>query len=506
MLPFLKSDKEHSKKYVVNFRGLNLGEGYQDGDFSACENLSSALSPCITQRFGRAQVANYSAPKALHAKSEMLVIDGTNAIYGGKIVGVVNEERKQIVSVGKYIIIYPDKLYYDTESGEFGSMDISHTAAMGMAVFTHNTITVAGIAWKFKVGDAVTISGCTKYPDNNKTIIVRGVDGNVLTFYDNSFKDGTEEATVSFTRLAPDLDYICESNYRLWGVKDDYIYSSKWYDPFNFQSFDGNTGDSWNINVGTSGEWTGCAAYSSHICFFKENYLHKIYGNKPANFQLVSTQVHGVQKGSERSICTVNETLFFKGVNGVYAYAGGVPELISSAFGVVRFADACAASDGDRYYISMRNGNEWGLYVYDVLRGVWLREDGTECVDMAFHDGHVHLLRTDGQLVRIDQSAEEEIEWSATFCPFSETMNERKGYSKFHLRMDLGAKSWLSVEIKRDNDNRWQKVYTTHNERSRTVSIPVIPARCDSVEIRLSGKGECKIRTFIREFFTGSDV
>ena len=512
MLPYFRGEiRDHSKKYVIQFRGLNLGENYTEGEFSDCVNISSALAPCITQRSGRALEALFSAPNSLHAKGELLVIDGTDVIYGGNKVGTVSEGRKQIVTVGRFIIIFPDKVYYNTEVREgevaFGSMNESYTAAAGKAVFTDETITVAGAAWRFRIGDAVEISGCTKYPENNKTIIVRGVDGDVLTFYDNSFTAGTETAAVSLKREVPDLDFICESNYRLWGVHGDTIYGSKYNDPFNFQVFDGLSGDSYNINVGSDGEWTGCAAYSSHICFFKEHTLHKLYGSKPSNYQVMTSQVFGVQAGSERSICTINEMLIYKGVNGVYAYSGGIPELISENFGTVRFSDACAASDGDRYYISMRRGEKWVMYVYDTLRGVWLAEDGEECVDMAFHGGHLYFLCADGRLLRTDESLDRsDIEWSATFCPFNETMNERKGYSKFHLRMEMAAGSSVFVDIKRDKEAKWQRIFRTKNSKNRTVSIPVIPARCDSVEIRLSGRGECLIRTFVREFFTGSDV
>ena len=115
--------------------------------------------------------------------------------------------------------------------------------------------------------------------------------------------------------------------------------------------------------------------------------------------------------------------------------------------------------------------------------------------------------RADGKLLKADGAANKnDVEWSVTLCPFTETINERKGYSKFHMRLELAAGSWLTVEQKRNVDADWQQIYTTHNERARTVSIPVIPARCDSVEIRLSGKGDCLLRTFVREFFTGSDV
>lgn len=507
MLPFLNSDKSKSKKYVVSFQGLNMGEGYAEGEFSTCENLSSVLAPCITQRFGRTVEAEFSAPTAIHAKGGLVVIDGTNVVYKGEIVGQVDNRRKQLATIGNYVIIFPDKVYLNVESGEFGSMEETYSAK-GM-VFTDSTITVSGANFKFHVGDVLTISGCTVQTDNNKVRdpIVRGVSGNTLTFYENTFIAGTETGTVTLKREVPDLDFICESNYRLWGTKGNTIFGSKYGDPFNFYDYDtGGAEVSYWIDVATDGEFTGCIPYSSHVCFFKENALHKLYGSKPSNFQIVTSQVYGVQAGSERSMCIINETLLYKGVGGVYAYTGSVPELISAKFGLARFAEACAASDGERYYISMKRGNDWHLFVYDVLRNIWLREDGSHCVDMAFHNGYVYLLLASGQLVKIDSEAEEQIEWSATLCPFNETMNERKGYSKFHLRLELGDDALLNVEIKRDNDTKWAKVYSTHSKTSKIVSIPVLPARCDSVEIRLSGKGMCKIRTLVREFFVGSDV
>ena len=508
MLPFLNVAAKNSKKYVVAFNGINYSEAYTDGDFSDSKNISTAQFPCVSTRFGREAIGTYNAPTSLHTKDGLMVIDGTDAIYNGTVVGSVTEGRKQMATVGNYIIIFPDKVYYNVEEDDFGSMEPS-ISATGL-VFTDSTITTTGDAFPFRVGDAITISGCSVHPENDKTveeaIIIRGVEGKVLTFYENSFTAGTESGTVTLKRDVPDLDFICESNYRLWGTKDNTIYSSKFMDPLNFNVFDGLAGDSYAISVGSDGEFTGCAPFSSHICFFKENTLHKLYGSKPSNFQIVTSQVYGVQAGSERSICIINETLYYKGVGGVYAYTGGVPELISSKFGVRKYSEACAETDGSRYYISMKDGSAWHVFVYDVLRGLWVREDDTHCVDMAFFDGSVYFLTADGKLLKVDGADQSDIEWSVTFCPFNETVNERKGYSKFHLRLDMAAGSWLTVEQKRNVDDRWQQIYSTHNDKDRTISIPVLPARCDSVEIRLSGKGVCLLRTFIREFFTGSDV
>lgn len=504
MLPYLREGNENSKKYTVAFQGLNWSEGFSDGEFSHCENVSSHQFPCVSQRFGRTVAGEYAAPSALLTKEGLVVVHGTSVVYNGKVVGSVAEGRKQMAVVGKYVVIFPDKVYYDVDADIYGSMEASISATE--AVFTDTSITIQSGAVPFRAGDAVTISGCTA-AENNKTVIIRSVDGGVLGFYENTFTAGTEAGAVTLKREVPDLDFICESNYRLWGTHGNTIYASKYGDPLNFQVFDGLAGDSYYIDVATEGAFTGCIPYSGHICFFKENTLHKLYGSKPGNFQIVTSQVYGVQAGSERSMCVINETLFYKGTNGVYAYTGGVPEPVSEKLGTRRFSDACAATDGSRYYISMQGDDGWHLLTYDVLRDIWMREDDTHCVDMAFHDGCVYFLTADGTLLRVDETAgKSDVEWSVTFCPFSETVNERKGYSKFHLRLELSARAWVKVEMRRDYEQTWETIHTTHNERARTVSIPVLPARCDSVEIRISGKGECLLRTFVREFCMGSDV
>ena len=119
----------------------------------------------------------------------------------------------------------------------------------------------------------------------------------------------------------------------------------------------------------------------------------------------------------------------------------------------------------------------------------------------------MYFIDAEGGLFYIDQEAKrDEIEWSATFCTMHETINEKKGYSKFSLRMDLAERAYLAVDIKTNNDNQWRQIYSTYNEKAKTLNIPIIPTRCDSIDIRLRGKGECTVHSFIREFRTGSDM
>ena len=588
MLPYLQEVQNASKKYSVSFRGLNYGEGTQDGEFAETYNLSTDQYPCITQRAARVMAGKYTLPTTLHSKGKLLVIDGADVMYGDTKVGEVTLGKKQTATIGNYIVIFPDKKYYkvpteEDQDGEFGSMEIEYKSSwlkftsstitmanefkVSNASFTRSTlskaganfpfkevdvITITGSAvagfnktnivirgvtsdtltfddltfdgagyanitilrenkeanFPFKEGDAVTITGCSENGNNKTTeIIIRGATADELTFDDNTFAETTEYGEVTISRTVPDLDFICESNYRLWGTHGNTIYSSKFSDPFNFKVFDGLSSDSYAIEVGSEGEFTGCIPYSSHICFFKENTLHKLYGTKPSNFQITTVNIYGVQSGSEKSMQIVNEQLLYKGVGGVYSYTGGVPELISEKFGNKRYSEAVACCDGEKYHISMRQGDTWNMFTYDVLKNIWLREDDTHAVDMAFYDGKVYYLDAEGGLYYIDKMADRsDIEWGATFCTMHETMNERKGYSKFHLRMDLSAGAWIAVDIKTDNDLQWRQIYTTHNEKAKTVSIPIIPTRCDSIDIRLRGKGKCTIKTFIREFTVGSDV
>lgn len=602
-LPYLSEVQNSSKKYTVMFRGLNYGEGTQDGEFAETLNLSTDLYPCITQRAKRIEVLNpkYENPTTLHSKGHLLVICDRNdssgkadVYFDDEIIGEVKEGKKQTATVGDYIVIFPDKKYYkvpteDDKDGEFGNMEIEYKKkglkftdskitfknefkAKGLKITTStiekaeagfpfvagDIVSISGIktpyeklnktdivivaatadkltfadntfefsvtelvdemtitnkaadSFPFEKGDSVTISGCSVNGNNKKSeVIIRDVTNDELTFDSNTFSAIENETNeVIIKRSVPDLTFICESNYRLWGTDGNSICASKFGDPINFKSFEGLAGDSYSIEVGSEGVFTGCIPYSSHICFFKENTLHKLYGSKPSNFQVATSNVYGVQAGSERSMQIVNEQLLYKGVGGVYAYTGGVPELISEKFGTRRYKDAVACCDGEKYYISMKDSKgEYSLFVFDVLKNIWLREDDTQAVDMAFHNGKVYYLDAKGGLFYIDKTAErKDIEWEAQLCTINETMNERKGYSKFHLRMDLDEGAWLAVDVKTDNEPQWKQVFTTHNSKARTVSIPIMPTRCDSVDIRLRGKGKCTIKTFIREFTVGSDV
>ena len=129
MLPFLNATKNKSKKYVVSFQGINYGEGYKDGEFPETKNISTDVYPCVSQRYQRVNAGSYTAPTSVHTKEGLLVIDGTSAIYEGAVVGSVSAGRKQMEVVGNYVLIFPDKKFFNVATKEFGNMEATASGA-----------------------------------------------------------------------------------------------------------------------------------------------------------------------------------------------------------------------------------------------------------------------------------------------------------------------------------------------------------------------------------------
>ncbi|MDR1116715.1 MAG: hypothetical protein LBL09_00505 [Oscillospiraceae bacterium] len=498
-LPPLKYSEQITKGQLIAFGGLNYSEGAREGELSDSIALSSRNYPSISQRKGRRRLEGYTSPTALFSKGALCVVDGDGFHYDGVRVGSVAEGEKYFASIGNKVVIFPDKLYYDIETGEFGGLEELYISSVNQITFTSNSIITSGAPFSFAPGDAVEITGCSANPENNKLPIIREATGGTLTFYDNTFTAGAEPGSIRIHRKVPDLAYICESNNRIWGVSGQTVYGSALGDPFNFHRYDGLSTDSFAVAVGSDGEFTGVVPYASHICFFKEDALHKLYGSKPSNYQISTSQVQGIQRGCAKSARVINETLFFKGRGGVYAYTGGVPELISVAFGTKRFDEAAAEGDGETLYVSMKSEGKWGLYTFDTLRGFWLKEDDTEALDFTFLDGTVYFINAKDNGIYAITDEKEMIPWLCELAPFTEASAEKKGYSRLSVQFELEDGAWLAVEVNTDGSG-WKTVYTTHDERARVFYVPIFPARCDSFQVRFSGIGGCKIRSLTRYF------
>lgn len=505
-LPSMKYAEGTTKQQTVKFLGVNFGDDTQEGEFSACKNLSCRRYPYLATRLRRQAVGDYTAPTAVTAWNKLVVVDGTSLIFDGKSVGTVTAGKKQFACVNTKLVIWPDKKYLDLMDNTLH--DLGAKASQAGATFTTDTVTMSSVKLNdlFSVGDAVSVSGCTVQTSNNKSAVIKAVGLHTVTFSENSLAAATETAVITIERKIPDLDYICESENRLWGASNSEktIYASALGDPKNFFVYQGISTDSYALAVGSAGNFTGCCKLSSSVLFWKDNLLHKILGSYPGEYALYTSNITGVQNGSNKSMQVINDTLFYKGPDGVYAYSGGTPTMISTNFGRKGFTDAVAGTDGVRYYISMKSGGVWHLLVYDTQKNAWIEEDDTQAVDFCRYNSYLYLLSSDGSLWSIDaDTGSEEIEWSCTFTPFYETAAGKKYYSRIYLRMELPTSGYVNVETRCDG-RPWEAAGGSHGKT--TAFLPIVPRRCDKFEIRLSGKGECTILSMVRQLRAGSEV
>ena len=150
-----------------------------------------------------------------------------------------------------------------------------------------------------------------------------------------------------------------------------------------------------------------------YVLFFKEDTIHKVYGDKPSNFQInTSFPVRGVAKGCEKTACVVNETLLYVSRSNVCSFDGAYPESVSDALAEVRFQGGVAGQHNGKYYASLQDvSGQWNIYVYDLKKGMWHKEDDMQALFMAYGEGQLYCVDSTGKLFTISGSRDEQIEW-----------------------------------------------------------------------------------------------
>lgn len=513
-----------TEERILQFKGYNKKSVIDDGEMRDMYNLSSDEFPCLYQRKPRGiYSAQYRKPTAMIVKNKKLAVISEGQFYYDGILypQLQLSEETKMVAINTRICFFPEKMFFNVKTNAIGSLsaEVQLTEPEAVTV-TSSTITFTkgyGFTEKFVVGDAVEVISS----EEALTIsaVIQSLTDESITFPDETFigvvAEGQTEITVDvdsmeIKRSCPDLDYVMESNNRLWGVsnKDNTIYACKLGDPTNWAYFQNTTMDSYYAEQGTDGEWTGCAAYSKHLLFFKEDYIHKVYGSKPSAYQIETAQCHALEKGSDKSISIINETVLYKSRRGIMAYSGGVPELISANFGTDKFTDAVAGTDGIKYFVSVLRGGASELLVFDMERYLWHKEDDVRIRDFAYHNGKLLFINdADNVIYEIDSdnhmASEKDIEWSAELGPFDEYVENKKVYSKLKMRLKLAELSKLTVSISID-EGPWEKVEKYDSTRDRAVELPIVPRRCDKFSVKLEGIGYCKVESLVRLYRQGT--
>lgn len=341
---------------------------------------------------------------------------------------------------------------------------------------------------------------------------------------------------LAICRSVPELAFVTELNNRLWGCSEDghEIYCTKLGDPDNWYAYEGISTDSEAITVGSDGEFTGCVALNGQVLFFKEDCIHKVYGDYTP-FTAVTMNVKGIQKGSSQGIAVIEGVLYYKAIDGIYAYAGATPTRISAALGREVYYDAVFGTLGKKLYCSLKDGRgEYKLFVYDTSTGIWTREQNTfmrftcECGGEMYYldgtDGKIYTVGgSEGSLnlsfsKKVNGKGEEYggknpfvPEYEKTMKWFFETGDlgldspGKKSISRFMMRIKLESGAGLTVSVMYDSSGVWQEYRRVNpSQRVSTVNIPIVPKRCDHLKIRICGEGGFTLYSISKMYKSGS--
>lgn len=324
---------------------------------------------------------------------------------------------------------------------------------------------------------------------------------------------------ITLSRKMPDIDYIIESNNRLWGCRfgDDgvgnfvnEIYASKLGDFKNWNCFEGISTDSYRASLGSQGKFTGAISYQGYPLFFKENYIHTIYGNYPAQYQINNTACRGVEEGSEDSLAMINEVLYYKSISGVMAYSGALPSEVSYALGDKVYKNAKSCAFKGKYYMSAQD-KEYNdvLFVYDTRRNLWHKEDGISALQLCATDDDVYYLDTNYNFKSLFGSGgvnEEKVEWFVETGDIGLSYVDKKYITRMSIRLSMEIGTNVSVYIQYDSSGDWERKINIYGNKLKTMTLPIRPLRCDHFRLRIQGKGNVKIYSISKTLEQGSDV
>ena len=575
------------------FGGYNHQLSCQEGQFFDMKNITSQYFPILSPRQNRGIVKNFTNPQGILDKEDLMWIENEKLYLNGeeKDLGDVTlspESPKTLAKMGAFVIIMPDKIWYNVDKGESGYMEHTNTIASGNKI-TFSLCAADGTAIEYhdaeyyektepKDGDymmshkngkaslkvysastAIWVTVATTYiqitasgigkgfekEDGVKLTLDSGIDGlsNVFVNEEENGKVSTNTVIVDRTddsititgiinqlievidkellveRKVPEMAFITECNNRLWGCSKDghEIYCCKLGDVKNWNCFAGISTDSWAATIGSDGKFTGAITYLGYPMFFKEDCLIKIAVSATGGHQVKETKCRGVQKGSERSLSILNETLYYKSSTCVCAYNGSLPYSISDELGEVRYYDAVAGTIGDRYYISMRDTKgTYYMFVYDSKNGLWCKEDNTEVLYFCRHADDLYFIDNKDKTMKSvrgtllydveEKATEGKFDWFVESGNIGYSSPDNKYVARINLRIALEFGTNVDFYLQYDSSGMWEHKFNMSGKGTRTFTIPIIPTRCDHFKYKLMGKGACKIHSITKTLEEGSDI
>ena len=244
---------------VSKFGGYDARRRAPLGSFARMENLTGDGYPTLSVREKRKTIAALDKPNGLAAKDSLIWVDGRTLYINGLAIDLaLTDGEKQLVSMGAYLLIWPDKKYVNTQNlSDRGSLEnaIQTTGAVtyalcradgteyegyttgaaapasaesgdlwldtgsGAALMRYDGVmwqavddaalklSSAGIGTGFSAGDGVTLSGCTGAAADGTWTLLQCSD-NAIVIGTVAAIEGEQTTAVTVRRYVPDLSLI----------------------------------------------------------------------------------------------------------------------------------------------------------------------------------------------------------------------------------------------------------------------------------------------------------
>lgn len=398
-----------------------------------------------------------------------------------------------------------------------------------------------GLGQGFSQWDGVSISGLSYSGTDSKLqeqVAALNLDGALLQQVGTDFIEiaGIINTAVSLTgtivieRKLPQLDFVTECNNRLWGCRFgvvdgkvvNEILACKQGDFKNWYSYPGISTDSYAMSLGTDGAFTGAATYLGTPVFFKENYIHKIYGETPASFTMAQTIARGVGRDMGESLVTNGNALFYRSAVDFCAWGGGYPQEIGRKLGDLNPTVVRGECLGGRlYFYTESEALGRALLIFDTDTGLWHKE-GCDVIHAFARDGHIlyalaenadgyriDAMHEDFGVILIDENTtamtEGDVHWYAETGDIGFGSLSAKYVKRIFVRAKLGCGSTFRVEISYDGGAFRPVTEKQGTDRPQAVTITIKPVRCEDFRLRLSGVGDCAIISIGKTIGQGSE-
>ncbi len=352
----------------------------------------------------------------------------------------------------------------------------------------------------------------------HKTLNGAKTETTELLFDDYAIDDGGYSDLalyeIEIERTVPALKDICSYNNRIWGITDSELRCSKLSDASEWNDF---TVDSYGTlpyacftsPAPTEGKFTSILSFGNYIYAFKENAIHKLYGDNPDEFVLKTIEVNGVSESKKLTVAKGDSAVFYCSYDGIYKFDGTGSVRISECLDDgIDFK--CAGCDGKKYYAhSTQNGKEY-IYVYDIKRGLWHREDSEEGIEM-FCRSKNDVYASDGSmliLINPDTGEPEsnKPQWNFS-VRFDEKTFEKNIFGKLSVRYSLGKDAFFTVRAIYDDGSHGAVCGAKHDEAPCGGGVMRMPLRrCTSFTLQFRGKGFFCLKSLRTQYYRGSEI